>query len=52
MFSFRLTLSILHCPAVKNVELPLIYRGLSHRERREIAQQAKGIIRIQNGNLV
>lgn len=26
--------------AVENVELPLIYRGLSHRERRETAQQA------------
>jgi putative ABC transport system ATP-binding protein len=26
--------------AVENVELPLIYRGLSHRERRETARQA------------
>ncbi len=26
--------------AVENVELPLIYRGISHRERREIARNA------------
>ena len=26
--------------AVENVELPLIYRGLSHRERHQLAQQA------------
>lgn len=26
--------------AVENVELPLIYRGMSHRERREIARNA------------
>lgn len=26
--------------AVENVELPLIYRGMSHRERREVAREA------------
>ncbi|WP_340393746.1 ABC transporter ATP-binding protein [Paenibacillus sp. FSL E2-0190] len=26
--------------AIENVELPLIYRGLSHRERRQLAQEA------------
>lgn len=34
--------------AVENVELPLIYRGMSHRERREIARNALVRVGLEN----